>query len=383
MKEKRKYFYVVVYALCILYITILSRTPALVRTSRPIPFWSFLDWLKGNWVRGGSIILNVVLFIPLGYLLARVKKSKWIPIITCLLLTITIELIQYYTYRGYFDIDDIIVNFLGGALGILCYKRFDSKFDSKLKGWPVSTIMLLAGIVGCLIISGNTEIYETQFAFRIESVVLEDNRFSLSGECYIYNREGLDYQIHLKDDTRNYPMETTVEGKHFIAKADVPEKEYEVDVVFNGYQPISTGTYIVGDKVEYVANALEPEVRSTDLDSIVQNGVLKVYNEDYDAFVYEFDNHLYWLIGTDFDASIIYHLYTTEPENLPEERKQYGFDNRGFRIDSEKELTETMNCGKYRVFSDIIPTEYYVTAIAVGMNKGPDILWREYFRPVR
>ena len=31
----------------------------------------------------------------------------------------------------------------------------------------------------------------------------------------------------------------------------------------------------------------------------------------------------------------------------------------------------------------IIPTDYFITAIAVGMNKGPDILWREYFRPNR
>ena len=379
MRSKKCYIYIGLYLICVLYITILSRTPALFRTVKPIPFWSFFDWLKGNWARGGSIVLNVVLFIPLGYMLAGVKKSKWIPIITCLLITITIELIQYYTYRGYFDIDDIIVNFLGGAIGILCYKRL----NNKRKKWPIDAILILAGIVGCLIASGNTEIYETQFAFRIESVVLEDNRFSLSGECYIYNREGLDYWIYLKDDTGYYQMDTTVEGKQFIATADVSGTEYEVDVVFKGYQPISTETYIVGDKVEYVANAPEPEVEGTDLDSLVQNGVLKVYEEDYDAFVYELDNRLYWIIGTDFDASIIYHLYTTEPENLPENRQRYGFDNRGFRIGSDKDLTETMNCGKYKVFSDIIPTEYYVTAIAVGMDTGADILWREYFRPNR
>ena len=88
-------------------------------------------------------------------------------------------------------------------------------------------------------------------------------------------------------------------------------------------------------------------------------------------------------IGEDFDASIIYHLNTNEPENLPEDRQQYGFDNRGFRIGSEKELTKTLRCGRYRVFSDIIPSEYYITAIAIGMNKGPEIIWREYFRPNR
>ena len=61
---------------CVLYITILPRTPALAQNVRPIPFWSFLDWYKGNWSRGGSIALNIVLFIPLGYLLSGVWKSK-------------------------------------------------------------------------------------------------------------------------------------------------------------------------------------------------------------------------------------------------------------------------------------------------------------------
>lgn len=61
-------------------------------------------------------------------------------------------------------------------------------------------------------------------------------------------------------------------------------------------------------------------------------------------------------------------------------RQQYGFDNRSFRIGSEKDLTESMSCGKYRVFSDIIPTKYTITAISVGMNKGSKIIWRDYFR---
>ena len=127
----------------------------------------------------------------------------------------------------------------------------------------------------------------------------------------------------------------------------------------------------------------KPDITATDLEFLMDKGILKVYDADYDLYVYQVDDRLYWLIGADFDASIIYHLYTEEKENLPDDRQQYGFDNRGFRIGSEKDLTETMNCGKYKVFSDIIPTDYYITAIAVGMNKGPDILWREYFRPDR
>lgn len=368
------------YALCVLYITILSRTPALARNARPIPFWSFLDWIKGNWSRGGSIVLNIVLFIPLGYLLSGVWKSKMLPLITCLAVTIAIEVTQYFSYYGYFDTDDIIANFLGGVIGVLCFQRF----GERLKRFHVPGILLLAGLIGCIITTGNTVVYETQFDFRIQSVKAQDNTITLSGNCDVYRRGFLPYQIQLKGENGIYRASTETDGTKFIATADVPGNEcYEIDVVFQGYQPISTKTYINGDHVEYVPNAPKPDITATDLEFLMDKGILKVFDADYDVYVYQVDDRLYWLIGADFDASIIYHLYTEEKENLPEDRQQYGFDNRGFRIGSEKDLTETMNCGKYRVFSDIITTDYKVTAIAVGMNKGPDIYWREYFRPNR
>lgn len=311
-------------------------------------------------------------------MLAGAWKRKYTPILTCLAITIAIEVAQYFSYRGYFDTDDIIVNFLGGTIGAYCYRRF----GEWLKRWPVPTVLLIAGIVGCIITSGNHEIYEHQFDFQIYSVEVRNETIKLKGNCYIYRRGSLPYQIQLNGEDGVIQATTENKGTHFTATADAPGVGYEVDVVFNGYQPINTGTYLNGAQVEFVTNAPMPEVSGTDLESIIENGVLKVYNEDYDVFVYQVEDRLYWLIGTDFDASVIYHLYTTEPENLPEDRQQYGFDNRGFRIGSEKDLTEVMDCEKYRVFSDIIPSEYYVTAIAVGMNKGPDILWREYFRPI-
>lgn len=306
-------------------------------------------------------------------------KSRRLPIITCLAVTIVIEVAQYFTYRGYFDIDDIITNFLGGVIGVLGYHRF----NERLKRFYVPAILLLAGIVGCIITTKNTVIYETQFDFQIQAVEVQDSTITLSGTCDIYRRGFLPYQIQLKGEDGTYQAMTTTDGTQFTAIADVPGAQYEIDVIFQGYQPISTGTYLNGNQIEYVPNAPKPDITGTDLEFLLDTGILKVYNAAYDTYVYQVNYRLYWLIGKDFDASIIYHLYTEEKENLPEEQAQYGFDNRGFRIGSEKDLTGSMNCGSYRVFSDIIPSEYRVTAIAVGMNKGPYIFWREYFRPER
>lgn len=366
------------YVLCVLYITILSRTPALARTVRPIPFWSFLDWLEGNWARGGSIALNIILFIPLGYLLAgvRVRRRKSSSILICLAVTVAIETIQFVTYRGYFDTDDVIANFLGGLSGVLCYQRF----SERLKKHHIPVILIMSGIVGCIISAENSQIYETQFDFQIQSVEIQDGNIKLSGTCSIYRRDFLPYQIQFKGKKEVFLAKTEIIDDQFIAIAEAPDEDCEVNVVFNGYQPISTGTYLNNGQIEYVIDNPKLDVSETDLEFIVKDGILKAYNAEYDVYVYQLGNRLYWLIGEDFDASVIYHLYTEEPENLPEERQQYGFDNRGFKKGSEKELTNTMNCGKYQVFSDIIPTEYMITAVAVGMNKGPDVFWREYFR---
>jgi glycopeptide antibiotics resistance protein len=70
--------------------------------------------------------LNMVLFIPMGYLLpyvfrwfrARVNTRPWL---FCLLVSLLAENLQLITRRGMYDLDDIISNTLGGFIGQLLY----------------------------------------------------------------------------------------------------------------------------------------------------------------------------------------------------------------------------------------------------------------------
>ena len=375
MRSKKLYIWPL---LCILYITILSRTPALLHTVRIIPFWSFLEFFKGYWSRGGSIALNIILFVPFGYLLAKVQGSRKAVLISCLAVTVAIELIQYFSYYGYLDIDDIISNLMGGFIGYAVYCRF----DGKLVKIPFPFLAMAAGVIGCFIVSGNTQAYETQFDFQITNVVFDEKRVALEGICDVYRRKGLGFTIQLKDDNGEYLTKTESVGEKFTAAAELNGYEiYEIEVVFDGYRPISTRTWVNNGTIEYVEEGTpEPDIIETDLGFVAEEGVLKEYNPDYDLYIYQLRDRLYWLIGESFDASIIYQIYTDEPDMLPEERQKYGFDNRGFRIGSEKELTETMDCGKYRVFSDIIPKQYHISAVMVGMNRGADVIWKDYFR---
>ena len=73
-----------------------------------------------------NIFGNIILFIPLGFLLPLIKKrtdTKKILFISASISCMA-ELIQYCLMIGVFDIDDIILNIGGGVCGIALQKIF-------------------------------------------------------------------------------------------------------------------------------------------------------------------------------------------------------------------------------------------------------------------
>ncbi len=71
-----------------------------------------------------DMIANFILFFPMGFLLPPFIKNKYLKIIgvpvVCGLISISIELLQSLTLR-YPDINDIIMNSLGGFFGFFLY----------------------------------------------------------------------------------------------------------------------------------------------------------------------------------------------------------------------------------------------------------------------
>ena len=63
---------------------------------------------------------NIVLFIPLGYFLPRLWKGLrkwWRTWLMTLLIMTAVEIAQLLTLRGTCDVDDLILNLLGAAMG--------------------------------------------------------------------------------------------------------------------------------------------------------------------------------------------------------------------------------------------------------------------------
>jgi len=92
-----------------------------------VPFKEIFRYSIGSAKFFKNIIGNIALFIPFGFFSSYYLNNKKMitPAVVTLITSATIEVVQYYIGRV-FDIDDIILNVLGGVLGFLLYVGFDA-----------------------------------------------------------------------------------------------------------------------------------------------------------------------------------------------------------------------------------------------------------------
>lgn len=92
-----------------------------------MPFREILRYEVGSRAFYKQVFGNILLFIPLGYFATSYCKIKGLGTITLvsLLSSLTIEVTQHYIGRV-FDIDDIILNVVGGIVGFLLYTALNA-----------------------------------------------------------------------------------------------------------------------------------------------------------------------------------------------------------------------------------------------------------------
>ena len=87
-----------------------------------IPFREIFRYQVGSRLFIKNIIGNILLFLPYGYFASdylKVKKPFWIFFLT-MIVSFKIEVVQLYIGRT-FDVDDIILNTIGGGVGFFIY----------------------------------------------------------------------------------------------------------------------------------------------------------------------------------------------------------------------------------------------------------------------
>lgn len=86
------------------------------------PFSEILRYEFGTKMFNYNVLGNIIIFIPFGYLIGVYVNPKkiWPVIITTLITSGVVEFVQLKIGRS-FDIDDVILNLVGGIIGYLLY----------------------------------------------------------------------------------------------------------------------------------------------------------------------------------------------------------------------------------------------------------------------
>lgn len=75
-----------------------------------------------------GIILNILFFVPLGYMLPcifkKLQKALWGVVLIVFFCSLLIETVQLITHLGWFDLDDLLNNTIGCVLGVTFYRVF-------------------------------------------------------------------------------------------------------------------------------------------------------------------------------------------------------------------------------------------------------------------
>lgn len=112
-----------VYLVQVAMITFFSREPG----SRSGIDWRLFETWGGSPQSQAFVIENILLFLPLGGLLAvmgRAFRNMGVCILTGFLLSCGIELMQLVTGRGYCQLDDVVMNVIGTAIGAAVMRRW-------------------------------------------------------------------------------------------------------------------------------------------------------------------------------------------------------------------------------------------------------------------
>lgn len=143
-----------IYILCMFQVVTFEDQSLYITGNNLIPFKEIMRYELGSHLFFKNVIGNVVLFIPYGIFVSLYTKLDKPFHAFCLVLfaSITVEITQLAIGRV-FDIDDIILNLIGGLIGYWIYRIITTIYDSLPKifksNWflNILSVMLLICLV--------------------------------------------------------------------------------------------------------------------------------------------------------------------------------------------------------------------------------------------
>jgi len=121
-----------------------------------VPLRSIAQYIGVGSLRGAvmvNLLGNVVMFAPLGFYATALRKDKRIltNLLCVFLFSLTAEIIQYVFARGISDIDDILLNCLGGLLGIFFFKILTLLIKNEAKARTAVAVLSAIAVLPMLV----------------------------------------------------------------------------------------------------------------------------------------------------------------------------------------------------------------------------------------
>lgn len=422
-KTRAVFVLFLLYLALVLYYTVFMRSPDFYLPQFEL-FWSYEKWFAGDWVLGKEILCNISMFIPFGFLLSATmpfhKRLCLIVFVAGFLFSCIIEILQLELMRGLFEFDDIFNNTIGAFLGYLLYKFVVKQTDKNYIATIVlflGAVFVATGLIACFCDNTENGIEKSNvprgLCFQIDEARIDDDKLTFSGFAFVFDKLVSDLGFTLKSTKTGKEIKSDVE--YGLLRRDVARyfnnseqdytktgftanvsdicggEEYEILVNLKKFVSFPAGVFITGTDVHYTKqdSFIAPEVTGTDLEEIVNKGYLRVYRPDRGCYVYQYKGCLYWIADKSFNFEdggttyIQYQLWTTQIDKLPQKRlkNKWYWDNIGGFFEKH-EITDKINCGRYRVCKRKLPEEYSITSIVTGYYKNGKWIWRNYFRPM-
>lgn len=116
-----------------------------------VPFKEMFRYEFGSKLFFKNVIGNMLMFVPYGFFMAYILKENkpWAPLLLSFVASFTIEITQYRIGRV-FDIDDIMLNLVGGFLGYIVYLiilKIKDKLPNSLQKVSIYNIIVLLIVI--------------------------------------------------------------------------------------------------------------------------------------------------------------------------------------------------------------------------------------------
>ena len=152
------YGIMIFYMIILFFLLFHKKSTGTFQSVNMIPFRTISSYLFSGDIINQSFAIsnllgNIVIFIPMGIYLPLLIKRKPLLIHTIIIscINICVEIFQYIFAVGASDIDDVILNTIGGFIGILLFRILHLTFKDKVK--KVVTILApIGGIIAFIIL---------------------------------------------------------------------------------------------------------------------------------------------------------------------------------------------------------------------------------------